>query len=152
MRQEFPTTDSPDLTPTSEKMAKRKKKRDPNRPPQFRGADFTMRWEQGRWTEDIVMKAINSTRQFAAIPYGRSQISVATDPAELREYWRRYVQVEKTWKRPDFLLLPRNVVVRNRKAWLGLLKDPTTTSDRELAAVLKHAICGVECENSLWKA
>jgi hypothetical protein len=28
----------------------------------------------------------------------------------------------------------------------------TITSDRELNPLLKHAICGLECENSLWKA
>ncbi len=129
----------------------RRKKRDPNKPPQFRGSDFTMRWEQGRWAEEVVMKAINSTRQFRAIPYGRSQISVETDHQAKAEYWRNYVAVEKNWKRPDFLLLRKSVVVRNRGAWRSLMRNSTVSSDQRLSPVLRHAICGLECENSLWK-
>ncbi len=29
--------------------------------------------------------------------------------------------------------------------------DPTVAPDRELSGVLRHTICGVECENSPWK-
>ena len=130
---------------------RRLKKRDPNKPPQFRGSDFTMRWEQGRWAEEVVMKAINSTRQFRAIPYGRSQISAETDPQTKAEYWRNYVEIEKNWKRPDFLVLRKSALARNRRAWRGLLRRPTVSSDQQLSNVLKHSVCGLECENSLWK-
>jgi len=100
---------------------------------------------------DIVMKAINSSKDFCAIPYGRSEISIETDHDKVKEYWRRYCAVEKNWKRPDVLLLPKSVVARRRGAWRSLLEDPTTTPDKKMAALLRHAICGIECENSLWK-
>jgi len=97
------------------------------------------------------MKAVNSTREFTAIPYGRSQISAETDHEKKAEYWRNYVKVEKNWKRPDFLLVRKSVVARHLRAWRRLMRDPTTSPDQKLSIVLRHAICGLECENSLWK-
>lgn len=126
-------------------------RRDPNRPPQFRGADFTMRWEQGRWSEDRLAESINATGEFVALPYGRSQIG-PKDKADLDAYWRRFVEVEGDWKRPDLLVLPARTFKENEGAWAELLRDPTIRSDEELEPIVRTSLCGIEAENSLWVA
>jgi adenine-specific DNA-methyltransferase len=37
-------------------------------PRYLRGSDFLMRWSQGRWAEDIVVRAINATGEFWIVP------------------------------------------------------------------------------------
>jgi hypothetical protein len=40
-------------------------------PRRLRGSDFLMRWAQGRWSEEIVIQALDQTSQFGVIPYSR---------------------------------------------------------------------------------
>jgi hypothetical protein len=39
-------------------------------PRYLRGSDFLMRFSQGRWAEDILVRTINATQDFFAVPYG----------------------------------------------------------------------------------
>jgi len=122
----------------------------PLKPPRFRGSDFAMRYEQGRWSEDRIIAAINESSTYRALPYGRSAIGPA-NPKELEEYWTEYVKAESVGKRPDILVLRRDqfeVLEQN----LRDTPDPTVATDAELADVLSVAVCGIEAENSLWVA
>ena len=55
------------------------------KPPVFRGPDFAMRQEQSRWSEDRIIEAVSSSKDFVAIPYGRSQIGTGK-PEEIKEF------------------------------------------------------------------
>jgi len=46
-------------------------------PRRLRGSDFLMRWSQGRWSEEVVIRAIGQTKQFGAIAYGPSTVASA---------------------------------------------------------------------------
>jgi hypothetical protein len=109
-----------------------------------------MRYEQGRWSEDRIIAAINESAEYRAIPYGRSAIGPA-DPEELQEYWAAYVKAESVGKRPDVLVLPR-ADFEELEPVLRDLGDPTVATDDELSDVLEAAVCGIEAENSLWVA
>src|SRR5687767_1148095 len=109
-------------------------KRDANKPPQFRGSDFTMRYEQGRWSEDRLIESLNRSEKFVGVPYGRSGIG-PKDKQGIKEYWKKFVEVEGDFKRPDILVLPANVLNANRAAWSDLLKDPGIHSDVELKPI-----------------
>lgn len=130
--------------PTPEDYQRARK--DANRPPVFRGSDFAMRFEQGRWSEDRLIEAINQTADFRAIPYGRSQVG-PEDSSKIKEYWQEYAAAEAHGKRPDLLVLRAS----DYEWALQLLgDDPTTVPEVEFAPVVQKAICGIEAENSLW--
>lgn len=122
--------------------------KNPLKPPTFRGSDFTMRWAQGRWSEDRIIEAINATRDFRALSYGRSKIG-PEDRSELKAYWSAYASVENHGKRPDILVLNQSDY-RWAKNILG--SDPTTAGEKLFAPIVKRSICGIEAENSLWIA
>lgn len=132
--------------PTKEDYSRSAK--DPDRPPVFRGADFVMRFEQGRWSEDRLIEGINSTTEFRAVPYGRSQVG-PEEPGRIREYWREYCAAEANGKRPDILVLH----AEDYDYAMRLLgDDPTIVDEETFAPVVARAICGIEAENSLWVA
>jgi hypothetical protein len=122
--------------------------KDPDRPPAFRGPDFAMRFEQGKWSEDRLIDAINMTADFRAIPYGRSQVG-PEEQARIREYWREYCAAESNGKRPDLLVL-RAADYKWAMSRLG--DDPTIVDEKTFAPVVERAVCGIEAENSLWVA
>lgn len=123
-------------------------RKDPNKPPVFRDSDFAMRFEQGKWSEERLVQAINSTDELRAIPYGRSQIGPG-DREKIKDYWRDYCAAETKGKRPDLL-----VVRRSDYDWAmtSMGDDPTTAPEERCAPVVAKAICGIEAENSLWIA
>lgn len=132
--------------PTPEEYLRSRK--DPSKPPVFRDSDFAMRFEQGRWSEDRLIQAINSTADLRAIPYGRSQIG-PDDRDSIKEYWRNYCAAESYGKRPDLLVLHK---ADYNWALEQLGDDPTVASEVRCAPVVAKALCGIEAENSLWIA
>jgi len=50
-------------------------------PRYLRGSDFLMRFSQGRWAEDILVRTINATDDLRAVPYGPSSVA-PSDPHE----------------------------------------------------------------------
>jgi len=109
-----------------------------------------MRWQQGQWSEERILAAVNESDEFRAIPYGRSQVSDPTaSSAELDAYWEAYTAIESVGKRPDLLVLRKDDWM-NLLPLLDRLEDPTLSPDADLAPVLDKAICGIEAENSLW--
>ncbi len=132
--------------PTPEQVAGCEK--DPTRPPTFRGSDFTMRWEQGRWSESRIMEAINNSKKFRAIAYGRSQLG-PSDSSKMGKYWAEYAAAESHGKRPDLLVLK----VRDYDFAMRVLgEDPTIVDEQVFEPVVRRAVCGIEAENSLWVA
>lgn len=117
-------------------------------PPNFRGSDFVMRYEQGRWSEDRILASINASDRYRALPYGRSGVG-PKDKAKIPEYWAKYIKAESIGKRPDLLVLRREDYERLHSQ---LPEDPTLATDEELKPFLEVAVCGIEAENSLWVA
>jgi AccI restriction endonuclease len=119
-------------------------------PPTFRGSDFAMRYEQGQWSENRIIEAIRNSGTYCAFPYGRSSVG-PKDKAKIAEYWAEYIKAESIGKRPDILVIRREDYDRlgDPEQRLG---DTTLATDETLSDYLEVAVCGVEAENSLWRA
>ncbi len=78
-------------------------------PRKLRGSDFLMRWSQGVWSEKRLTDAVNSTKDFFAIPYGPSGTAPTNDVRAFELYFER---LEKAGlgrvKRPDLLIYQAN--------------------------------------------
>ncbi len=111
-----------------------------------------MRWSQGRWAEDIVVRAINATGEFWAVPYGPSSVA-PSDPQEMEQYFERLDQAGAVGKRPDLLILSRLdfETARRHLDTVGLENIPFTREE-SLKFLLSKALIAVEVENSLWVA
>ena len=126
-------------------------------PRRLRGSDFLMRWSQGRWSEDLLIDAVNSTGQYFALPYGPSSTAPDDDVRAFELYFERLEQAGLgDIKRPDLLVFrasDRGAVDAAVAKAGGIEELPFTfehsTSIEEL---LQHSILAVECENSLWKS
>lgn len=121
-------------------------------PRYLRGSDFLMRWSQGRWAEDVVVRAINATGEFWAVPYGPSSVA-PSDPQEMERYFERLDQAGAVGKRPDLLILsqPDYETVHRQLDTVGLENIPFTPEE-SLKFLLSKALMAVEVENSLWVA
>jgi len=121
-------------------------------PRYLRGSDFLMRWSQGRWAEDIVMRAINATNEFQAIPYGPSSVA-PSEPQEMEQYFERLDRAGVIGKRPDLLILsqPEYEAIRGQLDRISLENIPFTPEE-SLGFLLSKALIAVEVENSLWIA
>ena len=108
-----------------------------------------MRYEQGRWSEERIIEAINNTTEFRAVPYGRSRVLITTDRAKIEEYWRKYTEVEKYGKRPNIIVFKKDYYDKIKNM---LSEDPTLMSEEEWGPLIKQSVCGIEAENSLWRA
>ncbi len=121
-------------------------------PRYLRGSDFLMRWSQGRWAEDIVVRAINATGKFRAVPYGPSSVA-PSDPQEMERYFERLDRAGAAGKRPDLLILsrPDYETIRRQLDTVGLDNIPFTPEE-SLKFLLSNALIAVEVESSLWVA
>jgi hypothetical protein len=121
-------------------------------PRYLRGSDFLMRFSQGRWAEDILMRTINQTDDFRAVPYGPSSVA-PSDPHEMERYFEHLDQAGAIGKRPDLLILSRgdyeDVLPQLEK--IGLTDLPFIP-ETDLDFLRSRAIMAVEVENSLWIA
>lgn len=73
-------------------------------PRRLRGSDFLMRWSQGRWSEDLLVQAVNETGQFVAVRYGPSGTAPGEDPHAFELYFERLERAGLGDKRPDLLI------------------------------------------------
>lgn len=121
-------------------------------PRYLRGSDFLMRFSQGRWAEDILVRTINATDDFHAVPYGPSSVA-PSDPYEMELYFERLNKASTVGKRPDLLILSRNDYkdIHPRLEEIGLADMPFIP-EADLAFLHSRAIIAVEVENSLWIA
>ncbi len=126
-------------------------------PRRLRGSDFLMRWNQGVWSERIVIEAVNETREFYAIPYGPSSVAPDNDVRAYELYFERLEQAGLSrLKRPDILIFKKSnaaSVDRLVSALGGEQELPfIPEEDASMRKLLSDAIIAVECENSLWRA
>jgi len=121
-------------------------------PRYLRGSDFLMRFSQGRWAEDILIRTINATEDFRAIPYGPSSVA-PSEPREMELYFERLDKARAIGKRPDLLILPKadHEAIRLQLDDIGLTNLPFTPEE-DLAFLRSRAIAAAEVENSLWVA
>lgn len=121
-------------------------------PRYLRGSDFLMRFSQGRWAEDILVRTINATDDLRVVPYGPSSVA-PSDPYEMERYFERLDKAGTIGKRPDLLVLPRDDYesVRPRLDEIGLANLPFTP-EADLDFLRSRAIIAAEVENSLWVA
>jgi hypothetical protein len=121
-------------------------------PRRLRGSDFLMRWAQGRWSEEIVIRALNQTKHFGIIPYGPSTVA-PEDPEELELFFQKMDVINQEGKRPDLLLYDRATYDRARnevERRLGSVEKVAETSSSLLEDVISKATAALEVENSLW--
>ena len=126
-------------------------------PRRLRGSDFLMRWNQGVWSERIVIEAVNNTQEFYAVPYGPSSVAPDSDVRAYELYFERLEQAGLSQlKRPDILLFRRSdaaTVDRLVHSLGGERELPfVSEDDAAMKQLLSKAIIAIECENSLWRA
>ncbi|HID62187.1 MAG TPA: AccI family restriction endonuclease [Anaerolineae bacterium] len=111
-----------------------------------------MRFSQGRWAEDILIRTINATEDFRAIPYGPSSVA-PSDPREMELYFERLDKAGAIGKQPDLLILPKAdyEAIRLQLDDIGLANLPFTPEE-DLTFLRSRAIAAAEVENSLWVA
>ncbi|MBI4672262.1 MAG: AccI family restriction endonuclease [Chloroflexi bacterium] len=121
-------------------------------PRRLRGSDFLMRWAQGRWSEEIVMHALNDTIEFRVLPYGPSTVA-PTDPVELEHFFERMDQIAAEGKRPDLLLYDAKGFLQVQfelEQRLGKLEKAAETESAKFSDLIAQARLALEIENSLW--
>jgi len=121
-------------------------------PRYLRGSDFLMRFSQGRWAEDIIVRTINATDDLRAVRYGPSSVA-PSEPREMELYFERLDRAGDIGKRPDLLILPGGDYedIRSYLDEIGIANLPFT-AEQDLEFLLSRAIAAVEVENSLWAA
>ncbi len=121
-------------------------------PRRLRGSDFLMRWSQGRWSEEIVMRTLNQSDQFGVIPYGPSTVA-PEDPKELEFFFDRMDVIGREGKRPDLLLYDRPTLERVKQELarrLGSVEKMAETPSTDVRDLIVKARVALEVENSLW--
>ena len=126
-------------------------------PRRLRGSDFLMRWNQGVWSERIVIEAVNETREFYAISYGPSSVAPDNDVHAYELYFERLEQAGLSQlKRPDILIFKKSdaASVDRLVSTLGGEQELPFIPEEDAAMreLLSDAVIAVECENSLWRA
>jgi hypothetical protein len=125
-------------------------------PRRLRGSDFLMRWSQGAWSEQLLVKAVNENARYVAVPYGPSGVAPQDDPRAYEQYFERLEAVGLgRIKRPDLLIFKKedeDEIQRIIQELGGAEELPFTAEDNPLIrGLLSRAVIAVECENSLWK-
>ena len=126
-------------------------------PRRLRGSDFLMRWSQGKWSEERLTQAVETTGSYIARPYGPSGVAPDGDVRQFELYFERLERAGLgRLKRPDLLVFKRSdaETVDNAIRQLGGAQELpfTPESERTVKALLEKAVIAVECENSLWIA
>jgi hypothetical protein len=121
-------------------------------PRRLRGSDFLMRWAQGRWSEEIVIRTLNQTGRFGVIPYGPSTVA-PEDPTELEAFFERMDVIAQEGKRPDLLLYDKATLHWAQDELtrrLGSIEKMAETPSAHVQDIVAKAQAALEVENSLW--
>jgi hypothetical protein len=111
-----------------------------------------MRWSQGRWSEEIVIRALNRAGLFGVIPYGPSTVA-PEDPRELELFFDKMGNIEREGKRPDLLLYDWSTFEWAKAELgrrLGSFEKMAETPSAQLRDIVVKARAALEIENSLW--
>lgn len=121
-------------------------------PRRLRGSDFLMRWAQGRWSEEIVRRALDQTNEFGVISYGPSTVA-PDDPKDLEIFFETMDVIAQEGKRPDLLLYDKRTFDAIREEiehnW-GHIEKIAETPSSQLRDIISRARVALEIENSLW--
>ena len=116
------------------------------RAPQFRGENFRGKWSLGSWAESHIIRAINESNEFRALPYGKSGVG-PTGKQERRTYWEEYRERESRGKRPDILVFEKGVFDRFAQSdSLSLLNDLPNKREDEIRDIINNCLLGIESE------
>jgi len=111
-----------------------------------------MRWSQGRWSEEIVIRALNRTDEWGVIPYGPSTVA-PDDPNELEKFFETMDAIMHEGKRPDLLLYDKVTYTSVRaeiERQFGNVDRVAETPSAQLRDLIRQAQGALEVENSLW--
>jgi hypothetical protein len=111
-----------------------------------------MRWAQGRWSEEIVIRALNQTAQLGVLPYGPSTVA-PDDPKELELFFERMDVIAQEGKRPDLLLYDKRTfdwAHGELEERLGSIAKMAEMPSAQLGDIITKAQAALEIENSLW--
>ncbi len=125
-------------------------------PRRLRGSDFLMRWQQGVWSEQRLIEAVNATGQYVALPYGPSGTAPTDDVRAFELYFERLeaAGLGKV-KRPDLLIFHRDIYetqVQQQVTGIGGVGELPFLPDSALRDLVDRAKLAIECEQSLWVA
>lgn len=126
-------------------------------PRKLRGSDFLMRWSQGVWSEHQLVRAVDVSGEFFALPYGPSGVAPTDDVRSYELYFERLEHAGlAAIKRPDLLVFrdrDRATVHQLITDLGGLTELPfIREDDPRMGKLIAFAVIAVECENSLWRA
>lgn len=126
-------------------------------PRRLRGSDFLMRWSQGVWSEQQLVRAVDASGEFFAVPYGPSGVAPANDVRAFELYFERLEHAGLGHiKRPDLLIcrgIHRQAVETVLSELGGTHELPfISEDDPRMRRLLSMAVIAIECENSLWRA
>lgn len=120
-----------------------------------RGGDFLSRYDQGYWAERLARLYLDNSNKYRAIPYGTSRSEPFTDQQSFRAHVLNDFLLQawssgKRWKRPDLILIPREILRENASndAWTPDLIH--WDNDRCNPYIIRSA-AAVEVETSLWQ-
>ncbi len=126
-------------------------------PRKLRGSDFLMRWSQGVWSEQQLVRAVDAAGEFFALPYGPSGVAPTDDVRSYELYFERLEHAGRAHiKRPDLLVfrdVNRITVTQLLRELGGAPELPfTEEDDPRMAQLIALSVVAIECENSLWRA
>ena len=117
--------------------------RDLARTPTQASSNFITNKEQGDWAETLIFRAINETsKNFVAIKYGKSDDIVAGDEGFEIFYREFQAELDTIGKRPDLLIFKREDFNEN----LGF--DISQIPHHEITEYVIKAIAGIEVRSS----
>jgi hypothetical protein len=120
-----------------------------------RGGDFLARYDQGYWAERLARVCLDQSRGHRAIPYGTPRSEPFTDMQSFRHYVETEFLLQAwsaggRWKRPDLLMIPREVLraEKGNDAWTP---DLQPFDNDHCRPYLEKATAAIEVETSLWQ-
>jgi len=117
--------------------------RDPARKPTQASSSFFSNRQMGDWAEEIIFKAINETsKNFVAIKYGKSDDLVAGEDGFDTFYQDFQTELDTIGKRPDLLIFRKEDFLPE----LGY--DVSQIAHHTITEYVKKAIAGIEVRSS----
>jgi type II restriction enzyme len=118
-------------------------RRDRTSPPTQASSNFITNKEQGDWAENLIFEAINnSSDNYIAIKYGKSDDLVAGEQGFDKFYNDFQDELDRIGKRPDLLIFRK----KDYNARFG--QDISGMDESEISDYVKQAIAGLEVRSS----
>ena len=117
-----------------------------------RGGDFLARYDQGFWAERLTRVYLDRSAAYRALPYGTSRSEPFTDMQSFRQYMENEFLLQAwaaggQWKRPDTLMIPRQVL-REEKGNDSWTPDLQHLDNDRCRAYVEKATAAIEVETA----